>query len=235
MSKNMSGFSHLSSILMQETSLHAALKNRYAIQGSAQEAFVDGYLIDVVQGELLIEIQTRNFGAIRNKLNALVESHPVRLVHPIAQEKWIVHLPVDGDIPLSRRRSPRRGRLEHLFIELIRIPDLIKHRNFSLEILLIHEEEIRRADGKGSWRRKGVSIANRCLLKIVDQHLFTTPADFRVFLPTDLPTPFTNRQLAEKLSIKPNLAARMTYCLRALGILEVAGKQNRSYLYVLQE
>jgi hypothetical protein len=75
---------------MQETKLHSALKDYYSIPGAAQEVLVDGFWIDVVQDDLLIEIQTRNFAAIRNKLIALVEKHPVRLVHPIAQEKWIV-------------------------------------------------------------------------------------------------------------------------------------------------
>jgi len=220
---------------MQETSLHSALKDFYAIPGAAKEAFVDGFYIDIVQGDLLIEIQTRNFAAIRSKLNALIERHPVRLVHPIAKEKWIVRLPAQGETPLSRRKSPRRGRLEHVFVELVRIPDLLKHPNFSLEVLLISEEEIRRNDGKGSWRRNGVSIADRRLLEVIDQRLFTSPSDLRKLLPPNLEQPFTTRQLAEKLAIPRNLATRMSYCMRSMGVIKVAGKQNHFYLYTLSE
>lgn len=218
---------------MQESELHSALKNYYSLPDAAQEVLVDGYWIDVVQGELLIEIQTSNFAAIRNKLSALIDRHPVRLVHPIAQTKWIVQLPANGEVPLYCRKSPRRGILEHVFIELVRIPDLIKHTNFSLEVILTHEEEVRRRDGKGSWRRNGVSIINRRLLKVVERHLFTSPSDLRVFLPRDIETPFTNRQLAGKLTISYNLAARMSYCLKAAGVLDVVGKKDRSILYAL--
>jgi hypothetical protein len=140
-----------------------------------------------------------------------------------------------GETQLSRRKSPRRGRLEHIFVELVRIPDLLKHPNFSLEVLLIREEEIRRVDGKGSWRRNGVSIANRRLLEVVGRQLFTSPSDLRILLPPDLELPFTNHHLAGKLAIPRNLATRMTYCLRAMGILKIAGKHNHSYLYTLSE
>lgn len=196
---------------------------------------VDGYWIDIVHEGVLTEIQTRNFSAIREKLNALIERHPVRLVHPIALEKWIVRLPAEGKIQLSRRKSPRRGRLEHLFSELVRIPALLKHPNFSLEVLMIQEEEIRRADGKGSWRRNGVSIADRQLLQIVSRHNFVAPVDLFALFPSDLEVPFTNRQLAERLAISRRLASRMSYCLRSLDLLKVIGKQHRLYLYTLPE
>jgi hypothetical protein len=220
---------------MQESSLHAALKNFYAIPGASQEVMVDGYWIDIVHDNVLIEIQTRNFAAIRDKLHKLIERHPVRLVHPIALEKWIIRLPAEGTIPLFRRKSPRKGRLEHIFTELVSIPELLKHPNFSLDVLMIQEEEIRRADGKGSWHRNGVSIADRRLLQIVDRHSFVLPTDLYALLPEDLMAPFTNRQLAEKLAISPRLASRMSYCLRELDLLKVIGKHNRSYLYTILE
>ncbi|HHX43666.1 MAG TPA: hypothetical protein GX714_06730, partial [Chloroflexi bacterium] len=86
----------------RETSLHAALKAWYAEEGDQIEAVVDGYVIDVVRGDLLIEIQTRGFAALTAKLTELLQSHSVRLVHPIARERWIVRLAADG-AALGRR------------------------------------------------------------------------------------------------------------------------------------
>jgi hypothetical protein len=51
---------------LQETSLHSALKAWYARPGDRFEVFIDGFYIDIVRSELLIEIQTRNFSAIKN-------------------------------------------------------------------------------------------------------------------------------------------------------------------------
>ena len=64
---------------LRETSLHTALKTWYAQPGDELEASVEGYQIDLRRGAQLIEIQTRNFAALKRKLTQLVERHPVRL------------------------------------------------------------------------------------------------------------------------------------------------------------
>lgn len=191
---------------------------------------MDGYLVDVVRGDLLIEIQTRNFSAIRDKLQTLVEHHPVRLVHPIALEKWIVRLP-SLEAKGSRRKSPRRGKPEDLFYELVRLPSLIDHPNFSLEVVFTREEEIRQDDGKGSWRRKGWSIADRRLLEVVEQRPFRSPADFAAFIPAALPQPFTTRELAKGLRVPLNLSYKIIYCLKTMRLIEPQGRRKRSVLY----
>ena len=88
---------------LNELSLHAGLKRWYARPGDRLEAPVDGYVIDLVRGELLIEIQTGSFSAIKRKILDLVSRGPVRLVHPITREKWIVKVGPDG--PSGRRKS----------------------------------------------------------------------------------------------------------------------------------
>ncbi len=216
---------------LREKSLHAALKAWYAGPGDRIEAPVDGYMIDIVRGDLLIEIQTRNFFAMKEKLAALTSSHPVRLVHPIAAEKWILHLQEAGAEPAARRKSPRRGRVEHLFTELVRFPRLVAHPNFSLEVLLIQEEETRLQDGKGSWRRKGWSIADRRLVSVLERVELNGPEDFRRFLPEALPRPFTSRDLARLRGLHLSLAGKLLYCLREMGLVEVSGRKGRSYLY----
>ena len=217
---------------MQESSLHAALKDFYTRgDQDAQEVPVDGYLVDVVSGELLIEIQTGNFSALKEKLPVLLANHPLLLVHPIAQEKWIVRLPGQGETPLRRRKSPRRGRVEHVFLELVRIPHLVAHPNFSLEVLLTREEEIQREDGRGSWRRRGRSIADRRLLEVVQRVRFDSPQDFMPFLPASLPPTFTSRELGQALGVPRYLAQKTIYCLRVMGLIQRAGKQRHSYLH----
>lgn len=216
---------------MQETSLHAELKNYYTHPGDLQEARVEGFFIDVLHGDTLIEIQTANFTALKAKLPLLLQNHQVKLVHPIAQKKWIVRIPTEGQPPTGRRKSPKRGKLEHVFSELVRIPHLIAHPNFTLEIVLTEEEEIRINDGQGSWRRKGWSIQDRRLISVISQTQFQNPQDFRIFLPDYLPETFTSKHLASALKIPRYLAQKAVYCLRTIELIEISGKKNRSYLY----
>lgn len=218
---------------LQEKSLHAALKALYARPGDSLETPVQGYIIDIVREDMLIEIQTRNFAALKHKLIHLLQTHCVRLVHPIAQERWIVRVSADGEI-VSRRKSPRHGTLDLLFRELIRFPELIAHPNFSIEVVFTQEEEIWRDDGRGSWRRKRWSIADRRLLSVVEQFTFETLEDFRALLPESLPQPFTTADLAAARKCSRGLAQKMAFCLRQMSILDIVGKRGNALLYLVR-
>ena len=82
--------------LLNEKPLHASLKEWYAQPGDRFEVPLDGYIIDIVRDDLLVEIQTANLGSIKAKLDDLVRSHRIRLVYPQAQEKRIVKLAKRG-------------------------------------------------------------------------------------------------------------------------------------------
>lgn len=217
--------------LLNEKPLHAALKAWYARPEDDFEVLVGGSVIDIVRDDLLIEIQTRGFAALKRKLEKLVVSHPVRLVYPIASEKWIVRLADDGVTPASRRKSPRRGSELDLFRELVSFPCLIAHPNFSLEVLLIQEEEVRRYDPRLNWRRRGWGTEERRLLQVVDRRLFASPADLAALIPESLAAPFTTAELAAAIGRPRRLAQQMAYCLRCAGVLAEAGKQGRALLY----
>ncbi len=216
---------------MQERSLHAALKEWYARPGDRVEEAVDGFVVDVCRGDLLVEIQTRNFSAIKRKLTTLSEAHRVRLVHPIAQEKWIVRLAPDGLSLLGRRKSPKRGSPLQVFDELVSCPELMAHPNFSLEVLLTREDEVRRQLPSPRRRRKPWRRHDRQLIEVVGRMVFRDPADFRVFLPDGLPDPFTTQDLAQALGQSQYLAQQMAYCLRKMGAISVVGKRGNALLY----
>lgn len=212
---------------LSEKSLHAGLKAWLAQPGDQIELPFNGYFIDIVRGERLIEIQTKHLYALKPKLRKLLEKHPLTLVHPIPQERWIVRQTADGR-PISRRKSPKRGRLLDIFSELVRMGDLPLHPNLTLSVVLIQEEEIWRDDGRGSWRRKGWSLYDRQLLSVVEEHTLETAADYLALLPPNLPQPFTNRELAAALPCPSYLAQKMTYALRKMGLLKTTGKKGRS-------
>ena len=214
-----------------EGPLHAALKVWYAQPGDAFEVPVDGFVIDIVRGELLVEIQTRGFTALKDKLAKLTHTHPVRLVYPIAREKWIVKVADDGERQLSRRKSPKRGVVEQIFDELVSIPHLLAHPNFTFEALFIQEEEVRRHDARRGWRRKGWVTQERRLIKVVERQCFRSPEDVRALIPAALAEPFTSADLAPLIPGGRRRAYRMIYCLRAMHLLTQVGKRGRAALY----
>lgn len=218
----------------REGSLHATLKARYAsaIPGARVEAAVDGFVVDVVGPDELIEIQTASFGSAARKLARLVASHRVVLVHPIAVEKWLVS--VDGDgVVIRRRRSPKRGLALDLFDELVNIPALVASPNFRMELLLICEEEIRGPVPAGAryrhprtwWR------LDRRLVDVVETIRIDMADDLRGLLPDGLPEPFTTADIVTATGRSRRLAMRAAYCLERSGAVARLARRGRFITY----
>jgi hypothetical protein len=217
--------------MLAEKSLHAALKLHFAEPDDQLECDLDGYVIDILRGgDQCIEIQTRHLGSMKLKLTALLNKYTVRVIHPIAQERHVIRIDADGVI-VSRRKSPKRGTVYHLFPELVSLPKLIGHPNLSLEALLIRDEEVWIDDGKGSWRRKHWSIQDRRLLGIERSVVLSTLDDFAALLPAELPESFDSGELATAINQQRALAQKMAYCLRAMGVIQVTAKRGKSLLY----
>ena len=216
---------------LNEGSLHAQLKEWYANDGDLLEQPVDGYVIDLVRGDLLVEIQTGGFAPLRKKLDNLLTTHQVRLVAPIAQERRIMKMSPDGEV-LSSRRSPKHGRFEDIFSRLVSIPKLIGNDNFSLDLLLTTEAEHRVHQPGKAWRRKGWVTVGRALDRVDDSMAIASAAELTAFLPDDVPAPFTTADLAASLGAPRRLAQQMVFCLRELGELHIAGKAGNAIEYV---
>ena len=112
-------------------------------------------------------------------------------------------------------------------------PHLIERDTFSVEVLLIKEEDVRCYDGKGSWRHPEWRAYDRRLLEVVERRRFEKAADFLAILPDveALPRPFTNRELAVAARMRMALAGKVTYSLRHMDALTVVGKKGNAQLF----
>ena len=215
---------------LNEGALHAALKEWYRRDGDRLEVRVDGYVVDLVRGDLLVEIQTGGFAPLRRKLDALLATHCVRVVTPIALSRRIVRLSDDGEV-LSARRSPKAGRIEDVFARLVSIPALLAHERFELEVVLTHEDEFRVHRPGRAWRRHGWVVAGRALRSVEASVRIASVDDALQFLPAALPAPFDTAELAAAARCDRRTAQQIAYCLRACGGLERSGARGRSALY----
>src|SRR5262249_47615255 len=139
----------------------------------------------------------------------------------IALTRRIVRLSPDGE-RLSARRSPRHGRVEDVFARLVSLPALLAHERFELELLLTHEDEVRRYEPGRAWRRRGWVVAGRSRISVEHAIRLPCPSDGVGLLPPP-PAPFDPAELAEAAGCPRRLAQQMTYCLRAMGALDTDG------------
>ena len=217
---------------LKEKSLHSDLIQWLAKPQDKFEEKIDGYIIDIVRGKKLLEIQTKNIAAIKKKIFTLSKNYTIQIIFPIIVEKWIIKVD-ESDEKISKRKSPKRGRVEDIFNELIRAPTILSNPKISISLIFIQAEEVWKNDGKGSWRRKKWSIIERSLLKVLDITNFSKPKDLISFIPNDLQDTFSNKDLSKSLGVTTKMAQKITYCLRKMGILEIVGKRGRAYLFSL--
>jgi hypothetical protein len=212
---------------LNETPLHAALKRAVAPEGARFEVPLAGYVIDAVHHDLLIEIQTKHVSAMRKKLTALLSEHRVRLVLPVTTTTWIRKL---GAQP-SRRRSPKRGHPADVARELVAIPDLLRHPNLEIELVLIEAEEVREQRVGVAWRRRGWVTVDRHLLRILDQRRWSGAAGLLDFLPSGLASPFGSADLADLGGMSRRSAQALLYCLRRSGAITPVDKVGNALRY----
>jgi hypothetical protein len=218
--------------VLGEGSLHAAVKAVLAEPGDRLEVPVGRFVIDLVRADgELVEVQTGGFGALGSKLDALLDEHRMRIVHPVAAERRIVRVDEHGQV-LGARRSPKRATAVAVFDELVAFPSLLTHPNLTIEILLLREDHLRRprpTTARGRTRDPG----ERRLVDVLDRVTLRTTEDVLAVLPALPREPFSTRDLAAILRCSTLLARRTLYCLRTMGIVEPAGKRGRAPLHAL--
>jgi hypothetical protein len=215
--------------VLREGPLHRELKRLLAAPGDAFEVKVDGYVIDLVRSDgELVEIQTGGFSPLRAKLDALLDRHRVRIVHPIPALRRIVRVDEDG-LVLSAKASPKKPTAATIFDGLVSFPTLLSHPHLTIEVLLCREDHVRRpAPVRG--RRYLRDPGERRLTEVLQRIELSSAADAAALIPV-FDEPFTTRELAQAMRVPLPLAQKAAHCLRALEVLEPAGMRGRAPLH----
>jgi hypothetical protein len=217
--------------ILNEGPLHAALKAAYVANGGEAEVPVQTFVADAVRNGVMYEIQTGSFSGLGRKMAALADVGPVVLVHPIAKNTTIIKQPEEPGVKVAVRKSPKHGELVHIVNELVYLPTLLNHPNFSVEAVLTEEQELRHYDPKKNRRRGGWRVQERRLISIADGIRLNAVTDLYDFLQTELIEPFGTRELAAALGQPLHIAQKMAYCLRHSGVTEIVGKQGNALQY----
>lgn len=216
--------------VMREGPLHSALKRVIARPGDRLEVPVGGFVIDVVRADgELVEIQTGGFSALARKLDVLLDTHRVRIVLPVAARRRIVRVGSGGEI-LSSRRSPRRASALEVFDRLVAFPSLLSHPHLVVEVLLLDEDHVRGPEPV-RVRRRTRDPGQRRLVEVLERVEIREVEDLLAVLPRLPAAAFSTRELAALAGCGTVLAGRIVYCLRALGVLEPAGRRGAVPLY----
>ena len=176
-------------------------------------------------------MQTGSFGPLRKKVKEFASRGKVRIVHPIAVNNKIEVFDTKGKL-LYRRKSPVHGTIWDLFNALLYAPELPLTKNITVEVVLVDITEKRVKDGKGTWRRKGISKINKELSAYHESVLFAKKSDYMRFIPFKKGVEFTVTSHAKETGIKRAMSQKVLYVLCKMKVIKRIGKKGNAWVYV---
>lgn len=216
---------------LSEKTLHSTLKYYLEPCDDFHEVAVCGYVADIMRDGCIIEIQTRGFDRLRNKLRAFLKDYPVTVVFPIAAEKtYFVTDSESGEVS-PPKKSPRRGNIYDAFKELYKIKMLLESDNLYFHFVLLDVTEYRRTVKKSRRNHKGYELVERIPCNIINEVFIDSKEDFDKLIPDALPSPFTSSDLAKAIKRPRSLAQTALNVLLHVGAVTRVGKNKNTYLY----
>lgn len=198
------------------------------------EVVVDGFRIDAIDAQgALVEIQHAGMGAIRNKVQKLLDSdYVVRVVKPIVAQKLIVTLEKEDGPVLRTRKSPKHSEPLDIFRELIHFTKVFPHPNLVIETVNVHCVEKRIARVNKRWKRKKYRVVDQSLVNVFDSDFLATANDlWRLLGYPKLPSTFDTQELAEAIGKPRWVAQQVAYTLSRCDGAEACGKRGNSIIY----
>ena len=217
---------------LSEKSVHAVLKNYFAPNEEYHEVPMEGYVADIYTGKEIIEIQTRQFNRLRDKLTAFLPICPVTIVYPMTAKKILVWIDPDTGEEVERRKSPMKSSIYEIFEELYKIKPFLSNPNLRIKMVFLEMEELKLLDGYGKDKKKRASKHDRIPLQLVMEMGMECREDYLQFVPYELlEAEFTSKDFAKHAKIHPKFAGVVVHVLHNLGIIEKVGKQGNAFLY----
>ena len=142
---------------LSEKTVHAVLKNYYAPDEDMHEIPIEGSVADIYTGTEIVEIQTRSFDRMRDKLRKFLPLYPVTIIYPIPYEKWLIWIDEETGEFSSRRKSPVKGNAYAAFRELYKIKNFLLEENLHFKFVFLNMEEYRLLNGWSRDKKKGSS------------------------------------------------------------------------------
>ena len=218
---------------LSEKTVHAILKNYYEPDEDKQEIPIENFVADIYADGEIVEIQTRQFNKMREKLKCFLPLYPVTIVYPIPREKWIIWIDEETGSLSQRHKSPVKGNPYIAFPELYKIKSFLKDPNLRLKLVLLDMEEYKLLNGWSKDKKKGASRYDRIPTELVEEVEINCLKDYMQFVPYELESEFTSKEFAKAAHIPVSLAQSVLNILYHVGTVTRVGKKGQQYLYAV--
>lgn len=215
-----------------ERMIHCVLKYYFEPDETCQEIRIGSFIADIYRphDNRILEIQTRGFDRLRDKLDAFLPEHKVTVVYPIAREKILHWIDAETGETEAGRKSPKKGKEWDILPEIYRLPQHQMHPNLSFLPVLLDLKEYRLRDGWSQDGKRGSHRIERMPYHIEEGCLLEMTEDYIELLPDTLEPVFTVKDYGKATGLRGKASYAMKAIERA-GAVERAGKKGNAFLY----
>ena len=214
---------------LSEKVLHASLKLYLDPDRSHHEVKVGSHVADICNKEGIVEIQTGSFSPLKVKLAAFLPEYHVTVVHPIANKRRLVWIDQNGEFS-SPRTSPVKRQVMRVFGELVKILPYLEHENFRFKLVTLDLDEYRLVSKNGG-KGRGTRRYERIPTALCEEIVFSSPSDYAMLLPENLPNEFDTKTFAEVTKLKGRYLSAALKVLTELGIFSRQREGKSGYRY----
>ena len=218
-----------------EKRMHAIIKRYLSEDHTYHEVGVlnTSYVSDVRIGNDVYEVQTGAFYPMKKKIAHYVEHTDctVTVVHPISVERFVTWVDAKTGEATPRKKSTKRERAIHLLPELYCLLPYLGNERLRFRLLMIEEEDFRTLSGRRDNRKRGARLYERMPLSLLGEMEFSSPADFVLFLPEDLPSPFTVKDFSQKTGLRGRDAYSAVHVLEKLHVIVATDPIGRAMAF----
>lgn len=217
---------------LSEKSVHAMLKDYLEPDKSKHEVKIGKYIADICNENGIIEIQTKQFKNLVNKLDFYTcNCINTKVVYPLIRTKYINWIDSDSLDVVDIRKSSHTGVIQDVFKELYWIYKYIENSSIELDIILVDANEYKILDGRGSNKKIKATKVDKVPTKVVDVVTFKSISDFSKFIPDTIDDVWTTKDFLKQTKCNKRWLGSGIKILRETGAIELVGKEGNSYLY----
>ena len=215
----------------KEKSVHGLLKFLLEPDPDFHEQAVGPFVADIKNAERIYEIQTGNCYPLIKKLRAYSDGCPVTVVRPVSVKNTIRWMDPESYAIDEKPGRGKQGRITDLLSDAKNLIEFLPDENFSVLVILMETEEYRIRDGYGEKGKLRATKLDKMPIRITDDMLFESPADWACLFPETVEGTFTVAELRKALHISAFDASRAVKIFELSGCVRAAGKQGRANLY----
>lgn len=215
-----------------EKATHQVLKYYMQPDDTKHEVRVGRYIVDAIDNNgALIEVQSKDFYRMKDKLSALLDGNTVEIVYPCPVNRcslWVrpEDLQVVGEVKYRAYKNSCS-----ILPELYTIREFINFSNLKIRLIKFDEAEFKYLDGYGPNNKRHATKINRVPVTYVGEEVLNSIEDYRRILGIDDEILFNSNQFARHTRLKIDNARKALVFLTDINVVNRIGRDSSGIIY----